>query len=354
MAIIQFQPDIILNSVLAPGWRLQFVDAGTMLPASVYSDSGGTLDHSQPVTLDRFGRLPAIYVDDATTYEVAAINQFGVFRYQQAFPGPGVAIRFDDLADTPGSKIGEDGRFPTVDETNDRLVYRSPPSEFTGDWFYAADTTMVDPGLGFVRTDDVPESASSMAISVSGATGNDFTALFQTLRAGDFFYAQTSSGDNWARFEITGTPTDNTTWFQIPINRVDGAGVVNTGDNIIIRFSYGVSAASSVATVQPIQTSNFTIPAPGNSSRTVIVPTDSSAGSFTLTPDASGWLPGDSLVVVDSPGTSWAVNAVSLDIQGGGHNYHEDGATSISLTGGGIKRYIYVNTTTGFADGIPP
>ncbi|WP_241292497.1 hypothetical protein [Microbulbifer celer] len=325
-----------------------------MSRAPVFSDAGATIEHAQPVTLDRMGQLPAIFVDDTVSYQVSAYNEFGVFRYQQTFPGPGVAIRFDDLADTPDSKTGEDGRFPTVDESSDRLVYRAPPSEFTGDWFYAADTTMVDPGLGFVRTDDAPVSATSMAISVSGSTGNDFTALFQTLRAGDILYAQTSSGANWARFEITGTPTDNTTWFLIPINRVDGSGTVNTGDNIIIRFSYGVSATSLVPTVQPIKSSSFTIPAPDNTSRTIIVPTDSSSGAFTLTPDSAGWQPGDSLIVVDSPGTSWAVNAVSLDIQGGGHNYHEDGATTISLTGGGIKRYVYVNSTTGFADGIPP
>lgn len=203
MAIIQFQPDIILNSVLAPGWRLEFVDSGTMLPATVYADGGGTVEHIQPVTLDRFGQLPAIYVDDATGYEVAASNEYGVFRYQQAFPGP-------------------------------------------------------------------------------------------------------------------------------------------------------ASSTAGVAVVQPEQSSNFTIPAPDNDQRAVVVPTNSSGGAFTLTPASSGWQGGDTLIVIDSPGTSWAANAVALDIQGGGHNYHEDSSTTISITGGGIKRYVYVNPTTGFADGIPP
>lgn len=172
---------------------------------------------------------------------------------------------------------------------------------------------------------------------------------------GDRYIVGTGTGD-WAGHdgEVAKWVDDPGYWTfaqaKYALNLSDGLLYINAGSGWSAYT--GSALPTNVAKVQDLQTSAFTVPAPDNPSRTVIVPTDSSAAAFALTPAASGWQDGDSFIVVDSPGTSWGTNAVSVAFQTNGHNYHEDPAFTDSLTGGGIKRYTYVNSTTGFANGI--
>lgn len=72
-------PDDVL-AVLGPRWRLHFADNATGEPLEIYADENFTLQHSQPVTLDRFGQLPGIYLAIGVEYLVTVENEHGVAR----------------------------------------------------------------------------------------------------------------------------------------------------------------------------------------------------------------------------------------------------------------------------------
>lgn len=77
-----FVPAADVQSILGPRWRLYFADNATGEPLEIYADEHFTLQHSQPVTLDRFGRLPGVYLALGVEYKITIENEFGVFRHE--------------------------------------------------------------------------------------------------------------------------------------------------------------------------------------------------------------------------------------------------------------------------------
>jgi hypothetical protein len=63
-AIFQIPYGTLLDTggVIIPGGAIQFYNAGTTTPQTVYSDSGLTTPISQPIAADSAGRLPVIYL----------------------------------------------------------------------------------------------------------------------------------------------------------------------------------------------------------------------------------------------------------------------------------------------------
>lgn len=105
----------------------------------------------------------------------------------------------------------------------------------SGLWQYNTNTTMADPGNGTIRTDDTPAASTTMAISVITRGGVDATRTLQTLSTGDVLFAQEKSNSaNWGRYTITGAPTNNTTWFEIPVSYVAGGGTVTKSTDVVL------------------------------------------------------------------------------------------------------------------------
>lgn len=75
-----------IKAIIAPGWKLHFYDFGTTTPLPVYADSGETLQHANPVKVDRFGAFPEIFLDDAETYTFVIENEFGVEKFVGTYP----------------------------------------------------------------------------------------------------------------------------------------------------------------------------------------------------------------------------------------------------------------------------
>lgn len=112
----------------------------------------------------------------------------------------------------------------------------------TGFWRYETSTVMADPGSGDIRS-NAATAAASTAIAVSTHTNDNIDAriILLTLQSGDILYMQeTDNVDNWARFSITGSVIDNTTWFEIPIVFVTGAGsLTKNNTELLLRAVYG-------------------------------------------------------------------------------------------------------------------
>src|SRR5262249_32500910 len=88
-----------------------------------------------------------------------------------------------------------------------------------GYWRFSTTTSMADPGAGKIRFNTAtPSTATALAISVTTDPGTDATRVLQSLTNGDSIYIQDQGNSaNWVRYKVNGTPTNNTTWFQIPV-----------------------------------------------------------------------------------------------------------------------------------------
>ncbi|WP_299942103.1 hypothetical protein [uncultured Microbulbifer sp.] len=69
-----------LDAIIQPGWRIRVYAAGTDLPVDVYADSNFQLIHAQPLKVDRFGQLPAMYLGQGAEYRLVLENEFGVYK----------------------------------------------------------------------------------------------------------------------------------------------------------------------------------------------------------------------------------------------------------------------------------
>ncbi|MDP5210880.1 hypothetical protein [Microbulbifer sp. 2205BS26-8] len=72
------------GAIIQPGWRVRAYAAGTDLPVDVYADSNFRLIHSQPLKVDRFGQLPAMYLGQGADYRFVLENEFGVYKAELA------------------------------------------------------------------------------------------------------------------------------------------------------------------------------------------------------------------------------------------------------------------------------
>lgn len=105
----------------------------------------------------------------------------------------------------------------------------------SGQWVYQTNTAIADPGSGNIRTDDTPALSTALAISNITDQGVDASRVIKTLSSGDVLFAQQAdNSDNWGRFNVTGAPVDNSTWFEIPVTFVSGGGTVSKGTDMII------------------------------------------------------------------------------------------------------------------------
>jgi hypothetical protein len=107
-------------------------------------------------------------------------------------------------------------------------------------WKYSNTTTMADPNTGNFRANNLTASlVTQFAFSGTSAQGIARANLFNSLEVGDTIYVQDIDlPAAWARFTIATVPTDNTTWFLVPVTYVaaSGTGLANN-NRCLITFS---------------------------------------------------------------------------------------------------------------------
>lgn len=70
------------GAIVGPRWQLYFYSAVTGLEESVFADTGFTLKHAQPVTVNRRGEMPVMYIQENVAYKVVLKNQYGVEKHR--------------------------------------------------------------------------------------------------------------------------------------------------------------------------------------------------------------------------------------------------------------------------------
>ena len=84
-----------VESIIGPRWKLYFYNAVTGAEEFVFADAGFMLAHAHPVTVDRRGELPVMYVQEGVGYKVVITNQYGVEKHRiDYFEWPDVAQKF--------------------------------------------------------------------------------------------------------------------------------------------------------------------------------------------------------------------------------------------------------------------
>ena len=118
-------------------------------------------------------------------------------------------------------------------------------AEYT--WTYDSPETMADPGSSKVRTNTAAGTTpSQIAISAFTKSGLDVGNVIRQFLPGDVMYFQEFSNSvNWGKYEITGAPVDNTTWFQFPVSPLGSAGTpIGKNTEVLVRFTYGANSAN--------------------------------------------------------------------------------------------------------------
>ena len=198
------------------------------------------------------------------TISTGAFDSFGIPQ--------GSRNLLDDLADVDTTEAKEgntiqnrDGRWVAVDGNEVAISPTYPPdlgveiwiNPTEGDlsagasveyvWIYDAPTAMADPGSNKVRTDTASGvTPTNVAISAITKSGLDVGDTIRKFLPGDVMYFQQNDNSvNWSKFEITGAPVDNVTWFQFPISPLGTGGVpIAKSIDVLIRFTYGANSAN--------------------------------------------------------------------------------------------------------------
>jgi hypothetical protein len=107
-------------------------------------------------------------------------------------------------------------------------------------WNYDTVATMADPGSGKVRTDtDVGVPSTKIAFNILTSDGIDSSLELRTLKAGDsIYFQQESNANNWGEYVVSAPPSDNVTWFLLPVTPGDQSGSIAKNQRVLVRFTY--------------------------------------------------------------------------------------------------------------------
>lgn len=113
-------------------------------------------------------------------------------------------------------------------------------------WNFDSSTSMADPGSGDIRLDNASfSSVTAAAISANcGENGNpdvhDYVAAWDdsttTGTRGYLIIKKTTAQENFAIYSISGALTDNTSWLQLALTYINGAGSFSSGDDLAVQF----------------------------------------------------------------------------------------------------------------------
>jgi hypothetical protein len=169
-------------------------------------------------------------------------------------------------ADSAGLKLAGDdflgipSRYYGSDKSGNAGFFLLPKSPDTGLWLFSTSTTMTNPGTGVVRLNSATaSSATAIAISSTTDGGTDASQLLQSLQKGDLVFLQDNDDTSkWLRFNVKGTPTNNTTWYQLPVSYASSAGAIpSNNDHLAVLVSKSSSALTVPEAMAPVPSSIY-------------------------------------------------------------------------------------------------
>ena len=232
--------------------------------------------------LDNVGNAMASVLatwDDSTSsargrlyvYKVGALTTFCVFNITSAITDGGVYDKFTVSYVASGGSFTAGDQLsvlfmPTGDKGDTGSAGPDGSAGATGTngtdpgirWLFASSTSMADPSAGNIRLDNATlASVTALAISYScGETSNPSVAntvkawddSTTTAHRGYLVIKKASAPQNYVIFDITGALTDNTTWAQVAVTYLDGAGTFSASDTLSVQwFRTGDAGAGSVS-----------------------------------------------------------------------------------------------------------
>lgn len=115
-------------------------------------------------------------------------------------------------------------------------------------WNYDSSEVMSDPGTGDVRSNaSVATNVTELAVSRYDSNGIDTLFTLAGLSVGDLIFAQEKGdADNWSRFSVRNAPTNNGSWFFIPVTFIENGGSPATKNtDILAKFTYGGASSNT-------------------------------------------------------------------------------------------------------------
>ena len=169
-------------------------------------------------------------------------------------------------------------------------------------WRHDTSLTMADPTAGKYRRNSAT-NPTAFAFSATDADGA--AATVTNLVVGDHLvYSPVGDPNSWQSFVVTAAPTNNTTWFQVAVSRVDQADVVDPPTNnqqVLFSAIRYLPSPDSLGGVVDIETPELLIPriTPQPSIKIAnILTADLSANVVTLTTgSAHGMVAGETIDV---------------------------------------------------------
>lgn len=117
---------------------------------------------------------------------------------------------------------------------------------FNDAWRFSTSTVDADPGSGRFRFNNATQSSATFIyISEESRNGVDFSNIIAGLTNGDRLYIQEGSdATRFHLFVVTGSPTDATTYYKIPVTVEDsGADLTNNTEcGVVFYYTGAVSA----------------------------------------------------------------------------------------------------------------
>lgn len=156
-----------------------------------------------------------------------------------------------------------DGVFARVNGTI--LNLSSTTGAVDGEWNFDASTAAADPGAGDIRFNSATMAlVTQVFISETTSLGNDAASGLAKIQVGDSVYVQ--QGSNSANFisgSVSSAPTDNGTWWTIPLTLVNSGGVPPTANqDMFVRVSHPSTNPAYAPIASPAFTGNPTAPTP--------------------------------------------------------------------------------------------
>ncbi|MHA1288992.1 MAG: hypothetical protein ACTSPB_16495, partial [Candidatus Thorarchaeota archaeon] len=186
------------------------------------------------VTLSDVGGAPAVH-----THVEADITDLD----HDALKIMGVPVDDTDIAD---------GKVLVYDSTTGDLQYEFIESAtgltIAAQWKFSTSTTDSDPGNGKFRLNNVTQASSTFVyVDDLSDQGADMSLLLSKLSSGDMLYVQQKDDSSRALlFEISGTPTDGTGYWKIPVQNGE-ATISDLQNNKVCAFLFHAAGLHSVA-----------------------------------------------------------------------------------------------------------
>ena len=176
----------------------------------------------------------------------------------------------------------------------------SAASSVAINWAFDSTTTMADPGTGDLRLNNATVSSVTAiaASALTAETGNpdlsDYIVTWDdstSTNNGTIVIRKRGTPATFAVFNLTGAVTDNTTWLQLAVTYVDGAGTFSAADDLYVQFirtgDKGEQGPAGTGALDNV-VDDLTPQLGGNldvNGKTIV---SVSAGDIILTPDTTG------------------------------------------------------------------